>query len=312
MANEYVRKQYVGGAAQTEIVSGINDTDTTITILSAAGWPSGSDPFVVTLDVNETNEETLLVTRSGTTLTVVERGYDGTAASAHTTGATCIHTFDAHSADQANRLANLQEAKGDLIVHNGTNPALLDAGLAGDGSDDGKIIRSLDSAGTGWQVAYPATVTADPSAPAATSATPYGLWADETQRMIRWLDSSWQLPNQLLVLADVTALDAAVAAPVEGQAASLYNGRVVVVYNDTAAGWVSVGVATFADDTARDAFYAESSIALVDGSIAKTLDDSHLFEYRSSEWVRINQKITISANAPSSPDDGDVWLQPLS
>ena len=67
----------------------------------------------------------------------------------------------------------------------------------------------------------------------------------------------------------------------------------------------------FADDTARDAFYADSTVDLYDGAKAKTEDDYVEWEYRQDEWIRRNPKITVSASAPSSPHDGDIWLQPV-
>jgi len=60
---------------------GINDTDTTLNIASAADWPSDGDFRIIV------NEEIMLVTAiSGTTLTVV-RGQDDTDAAAQSEGA---------------------------------------------------------------------------------------------------------------------------------------------------------------------------------------------------------------------------------
>jgi hypothetical protein len=311
MANEYTRKQYLGGAVQTTITGTIDDNDTSITIATTTGWPSGATPFVVTVDVNLATEESMLVTRSGSTLTVVERGYDGTTAQAHTSGGPIIHSFDAHSADQANRLANLQSGKGDLIVHNGTNPVSLDVNLAGDGTDDGKIIKTKNAEAGGWEISYPDVVNTASSAPAATSATKYGVWFDATLSLFRPLISAaWYQPNNVYAYASLAALNAGIAAPRAGQLAQIGD-NIVVRWDDTLNRWRVVGLPLFANASARNTFFGDATVDLYDGAQAYTQDDHSAWLYRNNEWIRQSVKITTSASAPVDPQDGDVWFQPV-
>lgn len=312
MANEYIRKQYVGGAAQTTITGAIDADDTSITVASAAGWPSGPTPFCVTLDVNTATEEMLLVTRSGTTLTVVERGYDNTVAAAHDSGATCIHAHDAWTDDQANRLANLQTVKGAMIIHNGTNPVEYDPELVGDGSDDGKILKTKDANETGFEIAYPDVVNTDASAPVATSETLYGLWGDDTLKILRWLKSAaWMLPNNLYAAASLGALNVILTAPRAGQLGQIGD-DIIVRWNAEAQQWRTVGMAIFDNASDRNAFYADATVGLYDGARAYTLDDHAEYQYRDDEWVLMNQKITVSDEPPADPHVGDVWMRPVS
>lgn len=307
----YRRKQYKGAAVQTTITAGINDTDTSIGIAATSGWPSGATPFVVTIDPNQADEETVLVTRSGSTLTVVERGYDDTTAAAHDNGSAIIHSFDAASADQANRYANLQEAKGDLVVHNGTNPARLTAGLAGDGSDDGMVLKTKNSEATGLELDYPDVISTAASAPATTPATKYGVWFDSTLYLWRALISSaWNLPNNVYAYANLAALNAGLTAPRRGQVAQI--GDDVVVRWDTTDGkWRTIGLPFFANAADRDSFYNDATVVAYTGARAYTEDDHAEWQYRQDEWIRMNPKITVSVDAPVDPHDGDLWFQPV-
>lgn len=123
----YTRKDYAGGAAETTISSGINGTDTSITIAAATGWPSGSNgPFVVVIDEGTASEEKVLcASRTGTTLTVTTRGYDGTTGTAHSSGANIAHCLSAVDFDEANYTTVQTVGKvttaGDLLVASGTN-----------------------------------------------------------------------------------------------------------------------------------------------------------------------------------------------
>jgi hypothetical protein len=94
--------KYAGGAVVTELTSGIDDNDASFAIASSTGWPDGSTgKFVVVLDAGEPTEEKILcATRTGLTVTVDTRGYDGTTAAAHNTGAAAENTFDATSAQR--------------------------------------------------------------------------------------------------------------------------------------------------------------------------------------------------------------------
>lgn len=105
------RRDYAGGAAATTISSGINATDLTITITSGTNWPQGTNgKFFVAIDRGLSSEEKILVlSRSGTTLTVAstgDRGVDGTTAQSHSSGATIEHVGTATDLDDANAHIN--------------------------------------------------------------------------------------------------------------------------------------------------------------------------------------------------------------
>lgn len=105
------RKGYSGGAAKTTITAGLAASgETTITIASASGWPdglAGERPFVVVVDPGLATEEKILCSqRSNLTVTISQRGYDGTAAQTHSTGAGCWHVLDADTIDEANAHVN--------------------------------------------------------------------------------------------------------------------------------------------------------------------------------------------------------------
>jgi hypothetical protein len=123
MANENIRKSYGGAAAATVLVGTITDASTTLNALDASSYPDGSaGPFVIRLDGGQSNEEKVLISgRAGNVLTAVERGYDGTAAVAHSDVAV-THCLDSHSIDQANQMANVGTAGvGDVLpLWNGT------------------------------------------------------------------------------------------------------------------------------------------------------------------------------------------------
>lgn len=311
MANENIRKQYAGGAAQTTLVGSIDADDTSFTIADPTGWPSGSTPFCVDVDPNQATEECMLVTRTGSTLTVIERAYDDTAASAHSAGANIIHNWDANSADQANRYVNLQANKGSFVIHNGVNPVEFDPEFAGDGSDDGFVLFALDAAGTGWSFGPLPAVVADENPPNVAT-TRYSVWYDETLHIFRSSDGSeWRLPNQALYFANVAARAAGIPSPRLGQLAQI-GADIVERYDGDS--WRPIGIPIFTDSAARDAYFAHASVGLYEGSPAYTADDSRLWRYRATgvdEWVSIAPKITVSDTQPADPYDGDLWFQPV-
>lgn len=102
------RRDYAGNAVDTRLAGGISASDLSISILDAAGWPSGgaSGKFIATIDRGLATEERILVlSRTGTTLTLDntgDRGVDDTTAATHSANATIEHTFSALDADEAN------------------------------------------------------------------------------------------------------------------------------------------------------------------------------------------------------------------
>jgi hypothetical protein len=67
-----------------------------------------------------TEEKVLVGSRSGSSLSSLTRGVDGTTASSHSAGATCYPVFTAVDADQANAVAAALTTKGDLLVTSGS------------------------------------------------------------------------------------------------------------------------------------------------------------------------------------------------
>jgi hypothetical protein len=129
MANEYILKDFAGGAAATSLSSAINAAATSFAVADGSSYPTGPTPFVIVVDRGLATEEKMLVgSRSTNTLTITERGYDGSTAQSHASGAVVEHCLDAHTIYQANRLANLQTTKGDLIVYSGTTTNRLAVG----------------------------------------------------------------------------------------------------------------------------------------------------------------------------------------
>jgi hypothetical protein len=79
-----------------------------------------------------TEEKVLVGSRSGSSLSSITRGVDGTTSASHSAGATCYPVFTATDADQANAVAAALTTKGDLLVTTGS--ALNRLAVGGNGS----------------------------------------------------------------------------------------------------------------------------------------------------------------------------------
>lgn len=92
-------REYAGGAKRTQLVGDITAASTTFTVADATSWPTGAvGPFAIALNLGRAGEEKVLVqSRSGNTLTVATggRGYDGTTAATHQSGADVDHVLTA-------------------------------------------------------------------------------------------------------------------------------------------------------------------------------------------------------------------------
>lgn len=147
------RRLFAGAAVQTTLASTISGSDTTITIVSDTGYPSGADEFFVVIDPDQANEEKVLVTRSGTTLTaasVAKRGVDGTAAANHAAGAVVYPCVSAQDLDEANELVSTLTSTGDLLVYGASGVVRLPVG----GDDEMLVADSGEVLGVKW-VAQP-------------------------------------------------------------------------------------------------------------------------------------------------------------
>jgi hypothetical protein len=101
-------REYAGGAKRTSLVGDVTAGSTTLTVSDATGYPTGATgPFAIALSLGDAGEEKVLVaSRSGNTLTVNTRGYDGTTAAAHASGSTVDHVLTATDIREANEFIN--------------------------------------------------------------------------------------------------------------------------------------------------------------------------------------------------------------
>ena len=100
--------QYSGSAVQSALSAGITNSALTFSITPTTNWPDGSiGNFVATAEPNTSLEEKMLCSGlAGGVLAVVTRGYDGTSALAHASGAVIMHTISAIDIAEANWIAN--------------------------------------------------------------------------------------------------------------------------------------------------------------------------------------------------------------
>jgi hypothetical protein len=104
-----------------------------------------------------TEEKVLVGTRSGSSLSSMTRGADGTTGAAHNAGATCYPVFTATDADQANKVASTLTTKGDLLV---TTGSVLDR-LAVGTNDYSLLADSSATNGVSWKQIPAAGLAAD-------------------------------------------------------------------------------------------------------------------------------------------------------
>lgn len=99
------RREIIGSVIQTELANSISNSDLVFDTVDASTFPSGStNPFVIVIDRGRPEEEKILVAnRSGNTINVIQRGYDGVPASEHLAGANVDHVLDAFSMQDMNK-----------------------------------------------------------------------------------------------------------------------------------------------------------------------------------------------------------------
>jgi len=91
MANAY---NYSNIAAPTTLSGNINNSVTSATVASTTGWPS-SFPYIVAIDFATANEELVKVTANAAGTLTIQRGFGGTSAVSHSTGAAVRHVWNA-------------------------------------------------------------------------------------------------------------------------------------------------------------------------------------------------------------------------
>lgn len=122
------RRVYSGNATPATVPAGLAAAATSCTVSAATGWP-GSGPFYVVVSPGTSSEEKVLVGAiSGTTLSSLTRGVDGTSDTTHAPGAAIYPVFTAVDADEANELTSKWTTKGDIVSHGATTFATVSVG----------------------------------------------------------------------------------------------------------------------------------------------------------------------------------------
>jgi hypothetical protein len=79
-----------------------------------------------------TEEKVLVGSRTGSSLSSITRGVDGTTAASHSAGATCYPVFTATDANEANEFTSTMTTRGDLLtINSSVNPARIAIGTNG-------------------------------------------------------------------------------------------------------------------------------------------------------------------------------------
>ena len=168
------RRSYAGAAPACTLTNAITSGDTSALLTGdVTNWNSTSGgSFFMVIDPGLSTEEKVLVgSRSGSSLSSITRGQDGTTATSHSAGATCYPVFTATDADQANAVAAALTTKGDLLVTTGSALNRLAVG------SNGTVLAADSSATNGvvWSAAYATlaspALTGTPTAPTAAVST---------------------------------------------------------------------------------------------------------------------------------------------
>lgn len=137
-------RKYSATATTTTLASSATASATVITVSATTGFPAV--PFILVLDAETASQEVVLVTGAAGTNLTVERGYDGTAAVAHSVGAVVEHSHSAidfrDSRTHENATAGIHGVTGSLV-----------------GTSDAQSLTNKDlSSGTNT---FPATLATD-------------------------------------------------------------------------------------------------------------------------------------------------------
>ncbi len=132
---------YSSTARKTTLVSGINSTDTSITVALASGYPT-SYPFTIVLDKDTVDEELVECTNVSGTILTITRGVDSTTAVAHSAGCQVEHGFSGRdfresrqhedATNNVHGLALTSNVVGETETQTLTNKTLTSATLGGD------------------------------------------------------------------------------------------------------------------------------------------------------------------------------------
>lgn len=168
----WIRRGFKNGVSVVDsLASGMGAGDTSFLFTDGSTFPTTN--FIVTVDQGKSSEEKILVSaRSGTGGTVATggRGYNGTTAASHLSGASVLHTIDQQDLDEANQVAHATlgaiAAKGDMLSGSAVN-ALVKTSVGADGT----VLQALASApgGVAWGAAAGTVIAQHQYAPSTTS-----------------------------------------------------------------------------------------------------------------------------------------------
>ena len=98
------RREFVGAALSTVLSANVANSASSISVGSGSSFPTGANnPFAIIVSRGEATEEKMLASaRSGDTLTISVRGYDGTTAQNHLSGAVVDHVLDSNTIQSMN------------------------------------------------------------------------------------------------------------------------------------------------------------------------------------------------------------------
>jgi hypothetical protein len=171
------RRSYAGAAPACTLTNAITSGDTSALLTGdVTNWnTTASGSFFMVIDPGLSTEEKVLVgSRSGSSLSSITRGVDGTTAASHNAGATCYPVFTATDADQANAVAAALTTKGDLLVTTGSALNRLAVGT------DGQALVASAAATNGVTWATPTDTTKQPVATLTTKGDIYAATAAST------------------------------------------------------------------------------------------------------------------------------------
>jgi len=126
-----VRREYKGSAASTTLNGAFNEGATSVSVTAATGWPTAG-PFYAVVDPGTATEEKILVGAiTGTALSSITRGVDGTGDVDHSDGAIIYPVFTAIDADEANQLTSTYANQGGIVYLGDPSFTQLAIGTAG-------------------------------------------------------------------------------------------------------------------------------------------------------------------------------------
>jgi hypothetical protein len=126
-----LRREYKGAAAASTLNGAFNEGATSVSVTAATGWPTAG-PFYAVVDPGTATEEKILVSViTGTALSSITRGVDGTGDVDHSDGAVIYPVFTAIDADEANQLTSTYANQGGLVYLGDPSFTQLSIGTAG-------------------------------------------------------------------------------------------------------------------------------------------------------------------------------------